>query len=98
MFRACMTFMLMAFFLMTGFSSEVSAKTVKKKAKTSKSYVSNKSYKKKKSKKNRVAKTRRYKRSGNGPDLRTLTTEKPNTEYIENPDNGVNAVETKSEI
>jgi hypothetical protein len=91
-----MTFTLMAFFLMTGFSSEVSAKAVKKKAKTSTSYVSNS--KKKKSKNNRVAKTRRYRRSGTGPDLRTLTTEKPNTEYIENPDNGVNAVETKSEL
>lgn len=96
MFRACMTFTLMAFFLMAGFSSDVSAKTVKKKAKTSKSYVSNS--KKKKSKKNRVAKARRYRRSGNGPDLRTLTTEKPNTEYIENPDNGVNPLETKSEL
>lgn len=96
MFRACMTITLMAFFLMAGFSSDVSAKTVKKKAKTSKSYVSNN--KKKKSKKNRVVKTRRYKRSGTGPDLRTLTTEKPNTEYIENPDNGVNPVETKSEL
>lgn len=97
MFRACMTFTLMVFFLIAGFSSEVSAKTVKKKAKTSKSYVSSNS-KKKKSKKNRVAKTRRYRRSGTGPDLRTLTTERPNTEYIENPDNGVNAVETKSEL
>ncbi len=96
MFRACMTITLMAFFLMAGFSSDVSAKSVKKKAKTSKSYVSN--TKKKKSKKNRVAKVRRYRRSGTGPDLRTLTTEKPNTEYIENPDNGVNPLETKSEL
>ena len=96
MFRTCMTITLMAFFLMAGFSSDVSAKSVKKKAKTSKSYVSNN--KKKKSKKNRVAKTRRYRRSGTGPDLRTLTTKKPNTEYIENPDNGVNPLETKSEL
>jgi Ni,Fe-hydrogenase I large subunit len=97
MFRPCMTFTLMFFLLMAGFSSEVSAKTVKKKTKTSKSYVSNS---KKKSKKYRVTKNRRYsyKRLGTGPDLRTLTTEKPNTEYIENPDNGVNPVETKPEL
>lgn len=96
MFRPCMTFTLMVFFLLAGFSSEVSAKTDKKKAKTSKSYVSNK--KKKKSKYNKVTKSRRYRRSGTGPDLRALTTEKPNTEYISTPDNGVNAVETKSEL
>ena len=54
--------------------------------------------KKNKNKKNRMAKSRRYKRSGTGPDLRALTTEQPDAEYIQNPDNGVNAVETKSEL
>lgn len=95
MFRACMTFTLMAFFLFAGNVQEASAKTKKKKAKTSTSYVSNS---KKKSKKYNRYTTKRYRRSGTGPDLRALTTEKPNTEYIENPDNGVNAVETKSEL
>jgi hypothetical protein len=92
--KAYMTFMLMVLFLMTGYSAEVSAKSVKEKSKSSKSYVS----KKKKSKKNRIVKERRYRRSGTGPDLRTLTTEKPNTEYIENPVNGVNPLEKKSEF
>lgn len=96
MFRACMTFTLMAFFLFAGNIQEASAKTKKKKAKTSTSYVSNSKKKSKKSSK--YAKARRYKRSGTGPDLRALTTEKPSTEYIANPDNGVNSVETKSEI
>lgn len=102
MFRACMTFTLMAFFVFGSFSSIAEAKTKKKKTSTSSTSVSSKKkYSKSSSKKNknkRVAKSRRYRRSGTGPDLRALTTEKPNTEYIENPDNGVNPLETKSEL
>ena len=94
-----MTFTLMVFFLLGSFVENAEAKAKKKKARTSTSYVSSKIKKKKVyKKKNRVTKSRRYRRSGNGPDLRALTTERPNTEYIENPDNGVNAVETKSEL
>jgi uncharacterized protein (UPF0333 family) len=39
---------------------------------------------------------KKYKKSGNGPDLRALTTEQPNAEFTATPDNGVNAVETKT--
>lgn len=97
MFKACMTFTLMAFVLLGVTTTNVEAKTKKKKSRATTSYVSS-DKKKKKNKKNRVAKSRRYKRSGTGPDLRALTTEQPNAEYIQNPDNGVNAVETKSEL
>lgn len=98
MFRACMTYTLMAFILLGLVSANVEAKTKKKKGRATFSYVSSDKKKKKKNKKNKVAKSRRYKRSGNGPDLRALTTEQPDAEYIQNPDNGVNAVETKSEL
>ncbi len=98
MFRACMTFTLMAFVLLGVSTTNVEAKTKKKKNRSTTSYVSSDKKKKNKNKKNRMAKSRRYKRSGNGPDLRALTTEQPNAEYIQNPDNGVNAVETKSEL
>lgn len=53
------------------------------------------SSKKNKSKKGKIKKTSRYKRvkkSGNGPDLKALTTVSP---YTENPANGVNSIETK---
>jgi nitrogen fixation protein FixH len=43
-------------------------------------------------------KTSRYKKvkkSGNGPDLKALTTKSP---YVEDPDNGVNSVETQPGI
>lgn len=99
MLKTCMTFTLMVFFLLGSFVENAEAKAKKKKARTSTSYVSKGDYKKKKKyKKNRIAKSRRYKRSGNGPDLRALTTERPNSEYIETPDNGVNALEIKSEL
>jgi len=55
-------------------------------------------YKKIKGKKTKFRKTSRYKRvkkSGNGPDLKSLTTISP---YTENPANGVNSVETKPGI
>lgn len=63
-------------------------------SKSSKSIKKNK----KKNKKNKFSKNRnkKYKRVKNGPDLRALTTELPNNEYTDIPDNGVNAVETKT--
>jgi hypothetical protein len=91
----------MAFVLLGVSTTNVEAKTKKKKTRATTSYVSSdkkKKNKKNKNKKNRMAKSRRYKRSGTGPDLRALTTEQPDAEYIQNPDNGVNAVETKSEL
>lgn len=53
------------------------------------------SLKKNKTKKGKIKKTSRYRRvkkSGNGPDLKALTTVSP---YTENPANGVNSIETK---
>ncbi len=76
----------------TGFAK---ARTYKKK----KNYaLQSRSYTKIKGKKKRISKTSRYKRvkkSGNGPDLKALTTTSP---YTENPANGVNPVETKPGI
>ena len=97
MFKACMTFTLMALVLLGVTTTQVEAKTKKKKgrATTGKVSINNK---KKKSKKYRLANYKRNKRSGTGPDLRALTTEQPDTEYIQTPDNGVNAVETTSEL
>lgn len=82
-------------FTTTGIDS-VWAKTQNKKNSDSKSTKAAK--KNKKSKKNKFSKTRnkKFKRVGNGPDLRALTTELPNNEYTDMPDNGVNAVETKT--
>jgi len=48
--------------------------------------------------KGKFKKTSRYKRakkSGNGPDLKALTTTSP---YVESPANGVNSVETQPGI
>jgi hypothetical protein len=86
----------MALVLLGVTTTQVEAKTKKKKNRATTSKVS--SYKKKKSKKNRLANSKRYKRSGTGPDLRALTTEQPDAEYTQTPDNGVNAVETTSEL
>ena len=87
---------LIAFLSVAGLSNNAHAATkTKKKSRTSYSYI-----KKNKKKKSRTASTEKraikHRRSGNGPDLRVLTTEKPNTEYSEVPDNGVNSVETKT--
>lgn len=103
MLKACMTFMLVAFILIASTITNVEAKTKNKKkradSKTSTLLIDKKkSIKKKKNKKNRVSKYRRYNRSGTGPSLRALTTENPYSEYTQNPDNGVNALETKSEL
>lgn len=96
MLKICVTAIL-GFFLFLGSAASFNAEAATKKAKSSTSVSENKKKKSKKSKKNkRFGKAKRYKRSGNGPDLRALTTESPtNTEFTETPDNGVNAVETK---
>lgn len=86
-----MAFFLAAFVLFASSGMDVMAATKNaKKKKARSSYVHSKNKKKKK-----FGKARRYKRTGNGPDLRALTTESNNTEFTATPDNGVNAVETK---
>lgn len=93
MIKTCVTVALAALmFTATGIDS-VLAKTQNKKNTDSKSTKLAK-----KNKKNKFSKSRnkKFKRVGNGPDLRALTTELPNNEYTEMPDNGVNAVETKT--
>lgn len=101
MFKKCMSTALMFLLLFLSFDSIVEAKTYKKKNRASYSYSKkNKKNKSKKAKKRGSKLPKRYKkkRSGNGPDLRALTTEKSDTEYTETPDNGVNSVETKTEL
>lgn len=102
MFKACMTFLLTLTVLFGITTTNSEAKTKKKNNSAPISSTSKKNKKTiKKSKKNRKSKSTKSKRShrsGTGPDLRALTTEKPFDEYIQNPDNGVNSVETKSEI
>ena len=68
------------------------------KVKKNKAHISKDASKKKKKKKKREAYkdrkrrfARSYKKSGNGPDLKALTTESP---YADELNNGVNAVET----
>ncbi|AUN98295.1 hypothetical protein DOM21_09720 [Bacteriovorax stolpii] len=98
MLKTCVTALLgLVLFFGNAFSLDAEAATKKKKSETSVSQSKNKNSKKKnKKKKARLGKARRYKRSGNGPDLRALTTESPtNTEFTEAPGNGVNPVETK---
>lgn len=93
MFKKMMATFLAAFILIAHSGIDVMAATKnakKKKARSSYVYSKNKSKKKKK-----FGKARRYKKTGNGPDLRALTTESTNTEFSATPDNGVNAVETK---
>nr|BDT28405.1 hypothetical protein BHI3_18710 [Bacteriovorax sp. HI3] len=100
MLKTCVTALLgLVLFFGNAFSLDAEAATKKKKSETNVSESKNKNSKKKnknKKKKARLGKARRYKRSGNGPDLRALTTESPtNTEFTEAPGNGVNSVETK---
>lgn len=96
MIKTCATIALAALMLMTSGLDSVWAKTQNTKKTDSKSAKIAK--KNKKNKKNKFSKkrNRKFKRVGNGPDLRALTTELPNNEYTEMPDNGVNAVETKT--
>ena len=104
MFKACMTFLLTLTVLFGITTTNSEAKTKKKNnsapiSSTSKKNKNKKTIKKsKKNRKSKSTKSKRSHRSGTGPDLRALTTEKPFDEYIQNPDNGVNSVETKSEI
>ena len=95
MLKKFVTLMLTALFVMIGFSGDLQAKTKKRKAK---SEISRNHKMKSKGKyKNRGKRSKKYKKAGNGPDLRALTTETPNTEYTEIPDNGgVNSVEKKT--
>ncbi len=94
MFKKMMVFFLAAFMVIAHSGMDVMAATKNaKKKKNRTSYVHSKSKNKKNKKK--FGKARRYKRTGNGPDLRALTTESTNTEFTATPDNGVNAVETK---
>ena len=79
--------------IFTLFSLETHAASKKKKS--SKRPTMSRSSKKNKGMYAKNKKTRRYKRvknSGNGPDLKELTTASP---YTEDLSNGVNSVETK---
>ncbi len=98
MIKTCATIALAALMLMTSGLDSVWAKTQNTKKTDSKSKSAKIAKKNKNKKKNKFSKTRnrKFKRVGNGPDLRALTTELPNNEYTEMPDNGVNAVETKT--
>lgn len=108
MLKTYITFALVAFLLLGVTTTSSEARTNKNKSvtKSDKAKVledqkkanNKKKYKNKKKRKVKTSKNRRYKRSGTGPDLRALTTEKPNDEYIQNPDNGVNPVEMKAEL
>jgi hypothetical protein len=100
MLKFCVTltlsvFLFLGIFENTAFAASKSSKNVKSKSKSSKTFSASKKYKKAKlaKLKKKREKKQRYaqrKRSGTGPDLRTLTTESTYTDE----DNGVNAVET----
>lgn len=86
----CLTF---AVILALNVFSESSLAASKKKKKSSSQNIEKNS-----SSKRKIKKTSRYKKvkkSGNGPDLKALTTTSP---YFDNPDNGVNSVETQPGI
>jgi hypothetical protein len=97
MFKKCVSYVFMALLLFVSINASIEAKTYKKKSRASYSYLKNS---KNKIIKRSVAKTTKRSNSsyrrGTGPDLKTLTTEKSDTEYTEVPDNGVNSVETKT--
>lgn len=94
MMKNCLTLLLGIFIV---FAPTSFAATKQKKTKATASVESkDKAKKSKKKKKGRLGKARGYKRAGNGPDLRALTTESAsNSEFTETPGNGVNSVETK---
>lgn len=99
MLKKYVTLTLMAFFTVVGLLGNISAEAAtktKKKSRTSYSYTKKSKTNKKSRLANSKKSSKRYRRSGNGPDLRVLTTEKPNNEFTEAPDNGVNSVETKT--
>lgn len=79
-----------SFFLLFSPLVEAKSKKNKNRAHVSRSYKKGKSKNKTKFKK--TSRNKKVKRSGNGPDLKTLTTTSP---FTENPDNGVNSIETK---
>jgi hypothetical protein len=98
MFKNCVSYVFIALLLIVSLETSVEAKTYKKKkSRTSYSYSKNtKKGSSKKSKRAGKKTSSSFRRSGTGPDLRQLTTEKSDTEYTEVPDNGVNSVETKT--
>lgn len=102
MFRAYITFTIICLLLFSLTANMAEAKTRNKKKSTSTSHTLSAKHKKKNKKKNkmkhRASKSGRYKQSRNGLSLRALTTEKPNSEYVQNPENGVNSIESKSEL
>ncbi len=69
-------------------SSVFGAETTTKKKKKKRSHSSSRTYKPTK----HSRRSRRYRHHGNGPDLKSITTESP---YKEDPTNGVTPVETK---
>ncbi len=95
MFKTFVTLAL-AFFL---FASTTDADAASKKSKRKISKTTDGKLRKHYSKTNKRKKAKRYakykRHGGNSVDLRALTTESP---YTDNPDNGVNSVETKPGI
>jgi hypothetical protein len=91
MLKFCVTLTLTVFLFLGSFESAAIAKSSK--SISAKNTKKGKKTKLAKLKKKRGKKQRYFqrKRSGNGPDLRALTTESP---YTDDLDNGVNAVET----
>ncbi len=65
--------------------------------KNSKTKTKSNSKKDKKSQSKNKSKSKRHRKSG-GPDLKALTTGSPSTEFAETPANGVNSIETKSDL
>lgn len=92
-----MTFSLICLLLMSLTTENAEAKNKRKKNSAVSSHIS-KNKKKKHRTTNKSKRFKKSKRSGTGPDLRALTTEQPNSEYIQKPDNGVNAIEMKTEL
>lgn len=97
MLKKCMTLALVILMMIVSFEGFTATKTKasKKKARSSYAYSKGKNSKNKSTNK-KSKKGKRYKRSGNGPDLKALTTEKAESQYSEDPDNGVNSVEVKT--
>lgn len=101
MLKIGITLALTFFFFLVNSDSNLLAATKSSKSKSLEQKSSAKKNAKSNNKKKRLVKSKkdkskrfakRSRRSGNGPDLRALTTESPYTDEL---DNGVNSVETK---
>ncbi|MBC7538838.1 MAG: hypothetical protein H7281_08455 [Bacteriovorax sp.] len=87
MFKRIASFCLILLVMLASSNASTYPSTKKKKRKKSRSQTSARSHKASK----HVRNSRRFHR-GTGPDLKSITTDSP---YKEDPNNGVNPVETK---